>query len=455
MSDLLGIGASGVSAYRSALSVIGDNIVNAETPGYARRSIVLRESGISAGSDPIYRDRVNFGGVDPVSVRRAWDDFKAADSRLAGATAGRADTRMRWLGVVEAGLDDGATGVGQTVTGVFTGAETLASDPSNGFGRRAFLTAIDAAAGAFRTSAQALERTAGGIADEAGTTVDAVNADVAALARLNVALRRAGVGTSAHAQLTDERDRLLDDLSDKIDIDVATAPDGTVAISLARATGAVLVDNSGLDPGVLSVARGGDDRLALGLFSHGDMIAVHATGGALAGLVEVAGTVANRRAQLGALAGDFATRLNDWSANGVDANGDPGTALLAFDPADPAGTIATAVADRDPATVAAASADGTENGNLLALGALRGAAGTERQWAGLVAGQAQMLSSARSENATAGARKDAAFAARDAIAGIDLDYEAAELLRFQQAYSGSAKIIQVARETLQTILDAL
>ena len=31
--------------------------------------------------------------------------------------------------------------------------------------------------------------------------------------------------------------------------------------------------------------------------------------------------------------------------------------------------------------------------------------------------------------------------------------EAAELMRFQQAYSGATKIIQVARETLQSIID--
>jgi flagellar hook-associated protein 1 FlgK len=63
-----------------------------------------------------------------------------------------------------------------------------------------------------------------------------------------------------------------------------------------------------------------------------------------------------------------------------------------------------------------------------------------------------MLASAKSENSAVSARRDGAFAARDDIAGIDLDREAAELIRFQQAYDGSAKIIQVARETLQSIL---
>ena len=35
MTDLLGIGYSGLKAYSRALSTVGDNIANAQTPGYA------------------------------------------------------------------------------------------------------------------------------------------------------------------------------------------------------------------------------------------------------------------------------------------------------------------------------------------------------------------------------------------------------------------------------------
>ena len=38
MSDLLSIGASGLAAYRNALNTIGENVANAETPRYSRRT---------------------------------------------------------------------------------------------------------------------------------------------------------------------------------------------------------------------------------------------------------------------------------------------------------------------------------------------------------------------------------------------------------------------------------
>ena len=43
MSDMLSIGASGVRAYQTALTTVSDNIANASTPGYAKRTTDLSE----------------------------------------------------------------------------------------------------------------------------------------------------------------------------------------------------------------------------------------------------------------------------------------------------------------------------------------------------------------------------------------------------------------------------
>jgi flagellar hook-associated protein 1 FlgK len=69
----------------------------------------------------------------------------------------------------------------------------------------------------------------------------------------------------------------------------------------------------------------------------------------------------------------------------------------------------------------------------------------------LVSNHAQSVSSAKAEQAAADAQKDGALLQLDEVTGVDLDVEAAQLLRFQQAYSASSRIIQVARDTLQEI----
>lgn len=48
--------------------------------------------------------------------------------------------------------------------------------------------------------------------------------------------------------------------------------------------------------------------------------------------------------------------------------------------------------------------------------------------------------------------KDQAIAARDAVSGVNLDQEAADLIRFQQAYQASAQVMQVASRIFDSIL---
>ncbi len=79
--------------------------------------------------------------------------------------------------------------------------------------------------------------------------------------------------------------------------------------------------------------------------------------------------------------------------------------------------------------------------------------GIEQSWAGMVTDQGQIVASASSADTAAQATKTAALSARDQTSGVDLDTEAAELLKYQQAYSGAAKVIQVAKDTMQSILD--
>ncbi len=107
-----------------------------------------------------------------------------------------------------------------------------------------------------------------------------------------------------------------------------------------------------------------------------------------------------------------------------------------------------------PDQVAAANASGS-NGNMLAFGAMRGSNDPEARWSGHLASQAQTVASARAQDAAAATRADASAAARDSVSEVDLDKEAAELLRFQQAYQAAARTIQVARETMQTLLSSI
>ena len=449
-SDLLGIGASGVSAYRTALAAIGDNVANAETPGYSRREVRLTESAIVKGRSDVYKEQLYFGGVEAATVTRAWDEFRAADSRLSSSAFGRADARAQWLTAVETALDDGPTGVGTMIGGFFNSAALLSATPDDVMGRSQMLMALDGAAGAIRNTADALRRVSEGIGNAAGLEVEALNADLQALGKVNLALQQSAPGRVSRAALEDERDRIIDSISKRVDVSASIGEQGVATLTLARATGVKLIE-----PGMTAVAKlalAADGRLSLSLVVSGHTsVPLPVSGGSLTGLADIAASTADKRQALEVLATDFMAMVNDWSAQGETAPGVAGLPLLAM----PAGAASLAITTSDPAAIAAASVDGRENGNLLALPALRGTDGAEQRWSALVAFNAQSLAAARSEASAASTRRDNSFAARDEVTGVDLDREAAELIRYQQAYNGSAKILQVARETMQVIFDIL
>jgi flagellar hook-associated protein 1 FlgK len=449
VSDLLSIGASALKAYQGALSAVGENVANAQTPGYARRRVNLKEATVVGSGDIAYRAQITFNGVDATGVVRAWDSFKAGEARFATSAAGRAGVREQWLGSVEAALDDGPSGVGSTITGFFTAAASLASDPGDPLGRRSVLAALGNVADAFRGTGQALARVSDGVGQAAGLEVTALNDALNALHHLNGALAPAAANGSARASLEDQRDQLIDFIAGKIDVKVTIGSDGRA--SLAAGANGNLSLLAGTGPSLATLVPAADGRLSLQLSTNGTTVPLPAAGGTLAGLVDLSQTIADRRSALDGLAADFTSTVNNWSAGGVDANGAAGVNLMSAT----AGAASMQALVSDPDLVPAASTGGTPNGNLLALDAVRDSSKLEDRWSALVSANAQMMSSAKAEAAASSRWRDTSLAALDEVTGVNLDTEAAEMLRFQQAYSASARIIQVARESIQALFDAL
>ncbi len=441
MSDLLGIGYSGLKAYSRALSTIGDNIANAQTPGYARRRLDMMEP-VSGSDSVFYRGNINPSGVEIRGVSRSVDAWLIEDSRISSGDSERSATKLGWLGKVEGALSDESNGIKTGLTKLFTTADQLTADPANKTLRSQFLQSADDIASGFRTAAGELDKMGDGIEGAAASTVEDFNANLNALEQINIGLRKARPGSTNAASLLDERDRLLDKLSSQAGVSATFENNGSVTLR-AAGSGDLLVGGGAVNP--ITVTAAPDGRLSYSV--GGSPLTV--TTGSLAGQAEAANHVADQRAGLDVMATSFAAQLNAAHQAGTDANGNPGAPLFT-------GTSAATltVSALTPEQVAAANASGS-NGNMLALGALRGAGDPEARWSGHLATQAQTTASARAQDAAAGTRADAAAAARDGVSEVDLDKEAAELLRFQQAYQAAARTIQVARETMQTLLSSI
>lgn len=116
----------------------------------------------------------------------------------------------------------------------------------------------------------------------------------------------------------------------------------------------------------------------------------------------------------------------------------------------------------DQFTIARASAGSGDNGNagrLANLDDARVVNGGTMSLNGAVGGLTTMVgSAARQSEYAADAQQvihDDAQAARDSVAGVNLDEEAANMLRLQQAYQAAAQIISTADTMFQSILSAV
>lgn len=445
MSDLLSVGASGVLAYQSALTTVSDNISNAGTAGYSRRATALKEVVSISGTGSARQASGN--GVTTTGIIRSADELKAAGVRSASSDLSRTETSVTWLSSIESALSNNT--LSATLTSFFNSAKAVAADPTASTPRTAFIEAGTSVANAFTLTGDALDGVNTTIDSTAANTVNQINGIATALGQVNNGLGRAQPGSGAAAQLLDQRDQLLEQLSALTNTNVSTDDLGRVTLRLGDASGPVFL--TGDNAGTLYYARSSSGSVSYSVSRNGALATLTPTGGALAGIAEGAQRVAAALANLDQIATDFVTAVNNVQAQGRDLDGNPGVPFFSVG----ANPTDISIAISDLRTVAAASVGGgtRDNSNLSAFEDVRTSGAFETKLTTLISTNASTLA-ARQQVATAQSTiRDGAIAARDAVSGVNLDAEAVDLLRFQQAYQASSKVIQTASDIFQTILN--
>lgn len=440
-SDLFVIGSSGLRSMRAQMGAISDNIANANTLNYNRRTVLLQESSVAASSEPLYVPRANFGGSEVVGVNRANDIYLDATARQTGMALGYSNARVRWLTDIETAVGDDALGVGSTLNNMYASIDKLSASPSDTALRTNMLYSFEQVVNAFHKSSDGFNTVLQGTYNTAQGDVSLVNDSLTALTHINEDLLRSKSGTSSYAQLLDNRDAELAKITQRLNVSVSFGANDDAILTYNGTT--VLQGQTASTFGVTQNANG---TLALNI---GGTATADPTDGALGGAFTSATVARQRLDSLDTLAVQFAGDMNTWHAQGQTDAGATGGALLSV------GTTAAslAVAIGNITQIAAKTSDGRINGNLLDITTTRGNSGVEAGWTSLVANHASLLNTTQAEQKAAELRDQNARSAREQVSGVDLDREAADLLRVQQAYQACAKVIQAAKEIADTILN--
>lgn len=443
MSDLLSVGASGVRAYQSALTTTSDNIANAGNAGYVRRSTVLSE--VAAANGRVSRSESG-NGVNIVGVARAADEQRTAAVRTAGSDLARTETSIGTLSAIEGALVGNQ--LGSRLTSFFNAARSVAADPTATAPRATLLENSASVASAFASTARALDQVTANVDSTAEAAADSLESLGASLARINGGLASAAPNSTSRAQLLDQRDAVLDQLSALSDLSVTIDDVGRATVKLGGTNGPTFV--IGKEAGHITYVRSPSGTASFAVHLTGSTQALSPNGGALAGIVEGARRVGDAKAELDRIATDFVSGVNALQAQGRDLDGNAGAPLFAVgsNPTD------ITVAITNPRAIAAAKVGGgpRDSSNIAALETLRTTGNFEGATADLTATNAAAIETRRTVADAQSAIRDGAVSDRDQRSGVNLDAEAVELLRFQQAYQASSRVIQVAREVFQSII---
>ena len=138
MSDLLGIGSSGVNAYQRALATISNNIANVNTDGYTRQAVSI------SSSQPTQVGGGYIGtGAQFDQVRRLYDAFVESNLRKSNSDLKSQEPLLSYVNRLIDVMGDQSIGLTTAMNLFFESGRNLASDPASTVQRSIFLRDAD------------------------------------------------------------------------------------------------------------------------------------------------------------------------------------------------------------------------------------------------------------------------------------------------------------------------
>lgn len=480
LSGALSNALSGLTAASRSAQVTASNLSNIMTPGYGRRGLELGSRALGG-----------YGGVTVNGVIRHVSPSLISERRIAASSQSGSNTLASYHNRLESLVGTPANGdsLSSRLADFETSLIAAASRPD-----------LDQRLNQVRLEAQSLTSTFERISDgiqamrgdadrEISTTVDRLNSALVQVRDLNIQISSAFVNGRDTSALEDQRQLLVDEISEIVPI--KSVPRDLDAVALFTPGGAILLDGSAAEvefsaANVIVPHMTQSGGHLSGLTINGVAISTDAEtgqmrGGRLAALFEVRDVLApEAQAQLDAVARDLVERFQDSGLDITRLPGDPGlftdngAAFLAADEIGLSGRLRIN-ASVDPAQggatwrirdgLCAVSAGPVGNASLLldlqaVLVSQRvpasGSFGTSAHSASGI--QASFLAGIGSDRHVADqtlAFASARFSELETqllAEGVDSDEEMQRLMLIEQAYAANARMIQTVDEMMQALM---
>ena len=460
---VLNMGSKALTVQQKGIYVTGNNIANVNTPGYSRQRLNL------SSDVPLNTGIGSVGtGVAANEIERVYDRFLGVQINNETQSLGQWEAYKDSVERVEMVFDEsGGYGLNQVMSEFWNSWQDLTNNPSGSIERTVLAAKSEMLTATLSQNYEDLQQIQRDIDSNIEGAVGEINRLSENLVDLNQKIIQSELGGHTANEYRDQRDLVLKELSELINISSFEDANGGTTVSVG--SGQVLVE--GTHTYSLSTqpdASGHRDITWIDSSGNSVIISDDISKGKLKGWLDARDVDINDSLnKLDTLAQDLMAAVNPLHANGYgldNINGRDFFTIEATAAATAAGIQVNSLIAADTNRIAAAEgADKPgDNRNAIAIAKLRdmptmnGSTVTFGAYydsmvsdAGLAVQQATSYYDHQSQMV----RQVENY--RESISGVSIDEETVNLIKYQNAYQAAAKLINTADEMMETILSMI
>ncbi|MBP1180110.1 flagellar hook-associated protein FlgK [Methylobacterium sp. PvR107] len=220
---------AGLAATQAAINIVSQNVANAGTAGYVKRTL----TSVATGTNNL--------GVASGTVTRSFDAAALKQLRLETSGAAYTSTKSGIISQLDAlyGTPGSSTALDGTLNTFTESLQELAANPTSAAARTTVLSNAAALASQINGAANSVQNLRTGIEAQLGTDTQSASSILSSIADLNKKIQNTTDSTSL-ADFQDQRDQAINNLSSYMDVKTTAQSDGTVTV--LTQSGATLVD---------------------------------------------------------------------------------------------------------------------------------------------------------------------------------------------------------------------
>lgn len=462
---LMDMGRRGMMLSQTALNTTSHNIANKSTEGYSRQRVdLVTNPAIDEGR---YRSGTGamLGGIN--RVNNPWLEKQIEQE---GSQQSFLESKAGALAGLENVINEQTTdGINASISKFFNSFRDLANNPESAVPRTQVREAATGLIGVLQAAKKQIDSAAVGVSKSIDAGLDEVNSHAQEIAQLNDKILNVEISGGQANDERDRRDLLVKKLSEKMNISYAEDPK-TGMINLTAGKTAVLVAGTSATKLYKVDSEFDGPRVMYDLSKGGSAFDVtdQFTGGAVGASVEVAGpngAIGQLGQHLEDMAYNIASEVNKVHQEGYDRYNAVGVQF--FDMSHPEGfSIETMNLNKDilkdVGLIAASSQPNSPGDNNVAQvlqnlqfqKVMGDGQYTFDNFYNSKVGEIGLMT--KGVNTSLESQKntlDQLKNTRESISGVNLDEEAAKMIEFQKSFEASARMIRVADEMFDTILN--